>query len=175
MVIYICIMASKNQLKWTDLVSPTISPDEYLNTYKEKVEVNYITYEPKSEILEKIKKILERKVEELKILVLGAEWCPDCNRNIPKLIKIVKMLNNKELTFKILYGIMKNAFHKLDAPIWHKKRSPKEAVNPKFDLKAIPTIYFFNKKGNFLGAIIENPKNGSTLEEDLLEILQENL
>lgn len=168
-------MASKNQLKWTDLVSPTISPDDYLNTNKEKIEIEYKTYNPKSEILDKINKILETKRDGLKILALGAEWCPDCNRNIPRLIKIIKILDNKEITFKILYGIMKNAFHKPNEPIWHKKRSPKEAVNPKFNLKAIPTIYFFNKKGNFLGVIIENPKDGSTLEEDILEILQESL
>jgi thiol-disulfide isomerase/thioredoxin len=168
-------MASKNQLKWRDLTSPTMSPEEYLDTYKEKIEFNYKTYEPKLDTLIKINKILDREKEGLKILALGADWCPDCNRNIPRLIKVVKMLDNNEITFQILYGIMKNAFHKPDEPIWHKTRSPKEAVNPKFDLKAIPTIYFFNKNGDYLGAIKENPKEDSTLEEDTLEIIQENL
>lgn len=169
------IMASKNQLKWSDLESPTMALDEYLKIYKDKIEFNYKTYEPKTEILNKISEFLEKEKEALNILALGADWCPDCNKNIPRLIKIVKMLNNKDLTLKILYGIMKDAFHKPNEPIWHKKRSPKEALNPKFDLKAIPTIYFFNKKGDYLGAIIENPKEESTIEEDMLEILGKSL
>ncbi|MFX0032882.1 MAG: thioredoxin family protein [Candidatus Hodarchaeota archaeon] len=168
-------MAAKDKLSWSDLESPTMSSDEYLKIYKDKIEINYKTYEPKREILNKLNKFLEKEKEALNILALGADWCPDCNRNIPRLIKIIKKLNNKEVTFKILYGIMKDAFHKPNEPIWHKKRSPKEALNPKFDLKAIPTIYFFNKKGDYLGSIIENPKEKSTIEEDMLEILQENL
>ena len=170
-----CIMVSENQLKWSDLESPTMSLDEYLKTYKDKIGFNYKTYEPKTEIISKINEILEKEKEALNILALGADWCPDCNRNIPRLIKIVKMLNNKDVTFKILYGIMKDAFHKPNEPIWHKKRSPKEALNPKFDLKAIPTIYFFNKKGEYLGTIIENPKEESTIEEEMFEILRKSL
>jgi len=168
-------MAPKNQLKWSDLVSPTMSPEEYLKIYKEKIEFNYKTYQPKIEIIKEIKRILEEDKEGLKILALGADWCPDCNRNIPRLIKIFKMLKSEDVTFKILYGIMKNAFHKPNEPIWHKTRSPKEATNPKFNLKAIPSIYFFNRNGDYLGAIIENPKDGSTLEEEMLEIIQESL
>ena len=168
-------MTTKSDLKWKDLVSPTMSPDDYLKKYKEKTVDNYKSYEPKSDALEKILTILKDKNEKLKIVGLGADWCPDCNKNVPRMIKIVKLMKSKEVDFQILYGIMVNALHKPEESIWHKKRSPPEAVEPKFDLKKIPTFYFFNAKGNFIGQIVENPKYSSTLEEDLLEILENHL
>ena len=63
--------------------------------------------------------------------------------------------------------------HDKNPNAWHKTRSPSEAVNPKFNLKAIPTFYFFNRNNEFLGIIEENPKK--TIEEDTLEIIKEGL
>ena len=164
-----------NDLKWEDLVSPTMSPEDYLEEFGEKIEFNYKTYEPKLEILEKIKVLLTEKKETLKIVALGANWCPDCNINVPRMIKNVRLMKSIDVDFKILYGIMVNALHKPGDVVWHKQRSPPEAVQSKFDLKKIPTFYFFNKGGDLLGIIVENPKYSSTLEEDLLEILEKNL
>jgi hypothetical protein len=110
-------------LKWNDLVSPTMSPGEYLKEFGDKIAYNYKTYEPKTDVLEEIKDFLKSKQESLKIIALGAEWCPDCNRNVPRMIKIVKLMKSKDVTFNILYGIMVNALHKPGETIWHKKRS----------------------------------------------------
>jgi len=162
-------------LKWDDLVSPTLSPDKYLEIYAERVKSNYDSYEPKSNILEKIKNKLTVNNKKLKIIALGADWCPDCSVNVPKMIKIVKGLDIKEVDLRILYGVMVNALHKPGETIWHKNRSPPEAVNPKFDLRKIPTFYFFDEESNYLGVIVENPKYGSTLEEDTLEIIEKTL
>jgi len=166
-------MKSQMNLKWNDLVSPTMTPDEYLKTYGDKVAYNYETYEPKSTILEKIKNFLRNKNEKLKIVALGADWCPDCSENVPRMIKIVKLIKSRDISFDILYGIMVNALHKPGETIWHKKRSPPEAIDPKFELKAIPTFYFFNANGNFLDVIVEHPK--ASIEEDTLEILEKNM
>ncbi len=143
-------------LKWGDLVSPTMKPDDYLKEYEEKIALNYKTYEPKLDILEKISMLLNKKKETLKIVTLGADWCPDCTRNVPRMIKIMKLMKNKDENFKIL-------------------NSPPEAVKTHFNLKRFPTFYFFNESGDLLGIIVENPKNSSTLEEDLLEILEDKL
>lgn len=164
-----------DDLKWKDLVSPTMSPDDYLKEYGEKIENNFKTYEPKLDVLENISTLLKEKNQKLKIVALGADWCPDCNRNVPRMIKIQKSMKNEDVDFKILYGIMVNALHKPGETIWHKKRSPPEAVKAIFDLKKIPTFYFFNDHGKLIGVIVENPKYSSTLEEDLLEILEEKL
>lgn len=166
-------MKSQMNLKWNDLVSPTMTPDEYLKTYGDKVANNYKAYEPNSAILEKIKRNLKNKNEKLKIVALGADWCPDCTRNVPRMIKIVKLMKSKDISLDILYGIMVNALHKPGETIWHEKRSPPEAVDPKFELKAIPTFYFFNANGEFLDVIVEHPK--ATIEEDTLKILENNM
>jgi hypothetical protein len=63
--------------------------------------------------------------------------------------------------------------HDKNPNAWHKTRSPPEAVNPKFDLKAIPMFYFFNRNNEFLGIIRERQKK--TIEEDTLEIIKEGL
>ncbi|MHA1670243.1 MAG: thioredoxin family protein [Promethearchaeota archaeon] len=166
-------MTTQFDLKWDDLVSPTMNPDDYLEQYGEKIEFNYKTYEPNSEVLEKIKKFLREKNEKLNIVALGADWCPDCNKNVPRMIKIIKLMKSNDIEFQILYGIMVNALHKPGESIWHKKRSPPEAIDPRFELKAIPTFYFFNKHKNFIGIIKEHPKE--TIEEDMLEILKKSL
>ena len=168
-------MSKKSELTWVDLVSPTMSPDDYLKEYGDKIEFNYKTYEPKVDVLERIKDLLEKKNEKLKIVSLGADWCPDCNRNVPRMIKNIETIKSTNIDLRILYGIMVNALHKPGETIWHKKRSPPEALDPKFDLKKIPTFYFFNSNDDLIGVIVENPKWESTLEEDLLEILENKL
>ena len=169
----------KNQLdlRWKDIVSPTMTPDQYIKKFQEKIEDNYEVYKPEKGVLDSINQLLKDKKEKLRILALGADWCPDCSKNVPRMIKIVKILkeNNSDIEFKILYGIMLNALHKSGELIWHKSRSPLEAIDPKFDLKAIPTFYFFNSAGEFLGKIVENPKISSSLEEDTFEILKYNI
>ncbi|NVM44228.1 MAG: thioredoxin family protein [Candidatus Lokiarchaeota archaeon] len=159
-------------LKWSDLVSPTMSPDEYLRDFGPKKKNNYKVYEPKADILNQILDLLKRKNEQLKIVAFGADWCPDCHKNVPRMIKLVKRMKTKDVEFRILYGIIVDALRKPGEILWHKTRSPPEAVNPKFELKAIPTFYFFNKNGDYLGQIIEHPKE--TIEEDTLKIIKEN-
>ena len=168
-------MTPEDILKWDDLNSPTLTPDIYLEKFARKVYETYESYEPKNQVLNKISKLLTEKEEKLKIAALGADWCPDCARNIPRMVKIIKSLDLEKIEFRILYGIVVNALHKPDEIIWHKKRSPPEATNPKFDLQAIPTFYFFNKAGRLLDIIAEKPKVDSTLEEDFLEILENKL
>jgi thiol-disulfide isomerase/thioredoxin len=168
-------MNDRSELKWNNLVSPTMTSGEYLKKYGDKTESYYKAYEPKEDALEEIKTLLKNKNEKLKIVSLGADWCPDCNRNVPRMIKIIELMKSTEVDLKILYGIMVNALHKKNEAIWHKKRSPPEALDPKFNLKKIPTFYFFKANDKLIGTIVENPKWESTLEEDLLEILKKNL
>ncbi|GAG83558.1 unnamed protein product, partial [marine sediment metagenome] len=149
--------------------------DDYLKEFGDKIEFNYKAYEPKVDVLERIKDLLEKKNEKLKIVALGADWCPDCNRNVPRMIKNIKTIKSNNIDLRILYGIMVNALHKPGETIWHKKRSPPEALDPKFDLKKIPTFYFFNGNDDLIGIIVENPKWESTLEDDILEILENKL
>jgi hypothetical protein len=168
-------MNANSDLKWGDILSPTMTPDEYMQEFGNKIDFYYKAYQPKEEVLREIIQFLKSKKEKLKIVALGADWCPDCNKNVPRMIKIIRSLKEIETEFKILYGIMVDALHKPGEALWHKTRSPPEAVNPKFDLKAIPTFYFFNSSGTLLDVIVENPKDQSNLEEEILTILKKNL
>lgn len=169
------------QLKWSDLKTPTMTIDDYLKEFTPKPEIlkHYFNYKPKISILDHINSLISEKKEFVKILAIGASWCPDCTANVPKMIKTIQELNkssDKPISdLRILYGIKVNALHKKDELIWAERHSPPEALNPKFDLKKIPTIYFFDRNGKFLGRIIEKPPVDSTLEEEMLKILQNHL
>ena len=165
-------MNSNLNLSWSDLVSPTMTPDDYLRDFGPKIKKNYEVYEPKTEIVDEIRDLLKTKNEQLKVIAFGADWCPDCHKNVPRMIKLAKRLKTRDIELRILYGIMVDALRKPEEPAWHKTRSPPEAVNPKFELKAIPTFYFFNKNGQYLDRIIEHPK--TTIEEDTLKIIKDN-
>jgi len=164
-------MTKDLDIKWTDIVSPTMTPDDYLREFGDKIKYNYKVYEPKADVAKEIKEILKDNDEKLKVIAFGADWCPDCHKNVPHMIKLIKRMKTDDVELGILYGIMVNALHRPGESPWHKTRSPPEATNPKFDLKAIPTFYFFNKNNKYLGQIIEHPKE--TIEEDTLEILKE--
>ena len=164
-------MTKDLDIKWTDIVSPTMTPDDYLREFGDKIKYNYKVYEPKADVAKEIKGILKDNNEKLKVIAFGADWCPDCHKNVPRMIKLIKRMKTDDVELGILYGIMVNALHRPGESLWHKTRSPPEATNPKFDLKAIPTFYFFNKNNEYLGQIIEHPKE--TIEDDTLEILKE--
>ncbi|TFF97439.1 MAG: hypothetical protein EU547_04345 [Promethearchaeota archaeon] len=164
-------------LNWNDIESSTMSTAEYLTYLKDKenLKENYRKYSPKKSILNKISQNVSKKNENLNILAIGAEWCKDCVKQVPRMLKIVKSINSNLIHFEILYGIKTNPFHKQGELPWHKERSPPEATDPKFGLEAIPTFYFFNKLGRFLGRIVESPEENNSLEEDILKIIETNL
>jgi thiol-disulfide isomerase/thioredoxin len=168
-------MKDLKDLTWSDIKSDLISSQEFKTKIKEKPEKwkNYQNYDPKKKTIKKIKNFLEKKNQKLKIIAIGAEWCGDCAIQLPRMVKISEEFDRNFLEFYILYGIRVNAFHKEGESKWHKQKSPPEATDPKFDLHAIPTIYIFDKEGNYLNRIIEKPTNKETLEKELLYLLSE--
>jgi len=102
---------------------------------------------------------------------MGAEWCHDSSEQIPSMIKIIKEINSENIDMRVLYGIKVNLLRKKGEIIWDKKNSPPEAIDPKFDLVAIPTFYFFIED-EFVGWIVEHPKIFSPLERDFCNIIK---
>ena len=160
-------------LTWSDIKSETMSIDEYLKIFKDKFEIikNYENYNPKAKHLKHIKEVITDKQIKLKILAMGAKWCRDCAEQVPHMIKIIKELGAEYIDMRILYGIKVNAFRKEGEILWDKRHSSPEAVDPKFELNAIPTFFIFNND-EILGLIVEHPKRFSTLERDLCTILR---
>ncbi|GAH16976.1 unnamed protein product, partial [marine sediment metagenome] len=92
--------------------------------FGEKIKYNYKVYEPEADKLKEIKAILKSKNEQLKIIAFGADWCPDCHKNVPHMIKLIKRMKTNDVELRILYGIMVNALRKPGETLWHKTRSP---------------------------------------------------
>jgi len=69
-------MLNMSGLRYNDLVSPTLSPDEYLKLYKDELVIknNFERYTPKLKILEKIKKQLREKNQKLKMWYLSRAY-----------------------------------------------------------------------------------------------------
>jgi hypothetical protein len=161
---------------WSDIQSNTMDIADYLKYIKKKGAYNYYEdYNFNRNVLQEIRSYLDEHDKRLKFFAIGAFWCPDCSRQVPALVRIGEELGDRVNDMKFLYGVKTNPFHKEGEPLWHKKHSPPEATDPKFDLRKIPTIYIFTEEGNYLGRIIEKPKNGNTLEDEIWLILQEKL
>jgi hypothetical protein len=166
-------MVPSNEPMWSDVSSPTWSPEQFLDEFKDNrvITSNFEEYNPNMDLLKSIRSLLAEKQETIKIFVMGALWCGDSKREVPRMIKISQGMEDL-MELNILYGIKINRLRAKGDPYWSKR--PKEAVDPKFGLSAVPTFYIFNKEGNFLGKIIERPKK-SSLEEDLVTILEKKL
>lgn len=114
--------------------------------YKEKME----TYQPDSLSIEKIKAF----GEDLEVLVFLGTWCPDCKREVPKFLKILKMADNPKISLR-MYG--------LDRTKESWAGLPKE-----YNLTYVPT-FIFSHKGQEIGRIVEKPE--TTIEGDFVRIL----
>ena len=161
-------MEKTENVVWSDIKSQTMTSAEYLEKFKDNRIIirNYKEYMPKKETMVKIVEILTKQNQKLKIFVQGAIWCHDTTREVPRMVKIVEDLNGKT-ELRILYGINVNPLRKKGESLWSVR--PPEAVDPKFNLSAVPTFYLFNGDGIFLGKIIERPNK--SLEEDIVDIL----
>ncbi|MBN1683534.1 thioredoxin family protein [Candidatus Bathyarchaeota archaeon] len=98
------------------------------------------------------------------IFVFSAEWCPDCHRNVP----ILELISEKTGIEIRVFGHIKRS-NVNSTKKWSIPPSPEEAEE--FNVQKIPYIILFDREGEKIGEIIENPPKGKTLEETLLKIL----
>jgi len=167
-------MFDKEKLKLSDITSTTTSSVDYV-TSNDIYKGGFDKYHPNLEITDKIKEFLDKKAEEITIVAFGASWCKDCKKNLPELAKIDDAIKDEK--FKV--GVLSNI--KVKAPyarekgkvIWIVPPSPPETIDEKFDMFHIPAMYIFDKTGNCLGKIDENPEHKDTLEEEILYYLEQ--
>ena len=137
---------------------------EYLNNsiketaaFKENVE----GYELDADVAKKLKKF----VEDYVVFDFSAEWCPDCQRNIPVLGLIAEETG---LEVNIFGHLMRDP----EKPKGYWRVPPSPAEVEEFKVKRIPTIIVLSKEGDKIGEIIESPPEGKSLEEALLDIFE---
>ncbi len=112
-----------------------------------------------------IVKELKRRAKNCLIIVFSAEWCPDCFRNIPVLDLLAEATG---IEVRVFGHIMRD--DKSNTRKWAVPPSPPEV--DEFNVVKIPLMVVLRKDGEKLGEIIENPPQGKTLEQALLEIIK---
>jgi len=87
------------------------------------------------------------------VLIFLGTYCPDCKREVPRFLKIVDLLENKNVSYK-LFGL-------------NRAKDDTSDMRKKYNVEYVPTfIVYFNEQE--IGRIIESPM--VSIENDLLEI-----
>ena len=137
---------------------------EYVKTCREKaprLQEQYESYVLDGEAVTKIRCHAERYL----VVVFSAEWCPDCHRNVPILALLSR---DTGLEVRVFGHLMRDA--KNDGRRWKIPPSPPEVDD--FDVVKIPHIAVLSMNGEVVGEIIEDPPEGKTLEQALLDIFE---
>jgi thiol-disulfide isomerase/thioredoxin len=109
----------------------------------------YARYTPSADALAQM-----QSLEGLKVVVLFASWCHDSEREVPRLLKLLKQS-----------GVALSALQ-LEA-VNQQKQHPEQLHN-KYSLRYTSTIIVLDSNDQELGRIIEKPKQ--SLAEDLAAI-----
>ena len=94
------------------------------------------------------------KFNDIDIVILFGSWCPDSQREVPRFLEILKIVDYPMDMLTILAVDRNKVINGIDVS--------------KYDLKFVPT-FIIMKDGKELGRIIEEPK--VSLGSDLMEIL----
>jgi thiol-disulfide isomerase/thioredoxin len=104
-------------------------------------------------------------VDKYAVVAFSAEWCKDCAANIPVLARLSEATG---LEVRIFGGLKRDTLS--TERKWRIPPSPPEVET--FHVEKIPLILIFDKKGNEVGRIIENPLE-PTVEGEILKIITE--
>ena len=142
----------------------TVSVDEYLSSmespFKEKFLARRESYQLNKKAVDELRRIANRYT----IVVFSAEWCKDCTNNIP-VLDLVSQATGLEV--RVFGHIKRDVLSTKEK--WRIPPSPPEVKT--FGVEKLPWIIIFDKKGEEVGKIIENPVHTGSIEEELLYIL----
>ncbi len=142
----------------------TVSVNQYISNIKEPFCEKFLerkkTYKLNVDVLSKLKDFANDYI----IIAFSAEWCKDCAANIPILALISEATG---LEVRVFGGLKRNPLSQDKK--WSIPPSPPEVET--FRVDKIPYILVFNKKGEKVGEMVENPGKGLTLEEEILKIV----
>ncbi len=113
-------------------------------------------YTPNQEALASIKAYMEE--HELNFIIFGANWClSDCATQMPKIMKLIAATGFVQDSVQI-YGI-------------DRQKTEPSGMYATYQIARVPTLIIL-ENGNELGRVVENPKSGSTWENDIWNILK---
>lgn len=172
-------MFDPSELHWDDIESELLEGKAYIDhipSRKEKImhRSNYKAYSPQEEFIQALKDFFSNTDKTMRILTLGATWCKTCADVKPTIIRIVEAVDSAQFRVFLLGGV-KTTMQSTDEDYEWAERSPPEFNDPKFAVKQIPVVYFFNGKGECLTRIEKYPKDTDTYEEAILKIVKKHL
>ena len=97
---------------------------------------------------------LQKIDSDINILVFLGTWCSDCQRELPRFLKIVEAMKNNHFTCQLI-GVDRS------------KQDP-QGLAEQYQIEFVPT-FIVQKNGRELGRIVEAPM--LSIEQDLQEIL----
>ena len=149
---------------WEALRKNSASVSEYLIKASKDTPIFRQNAEKYNLDLEALKRLEEYK-NKVGVVVFSSDWCPDCQRHVPVLGLIAESIGMEIIVFGHLVRDLARP-----KGYWQIPPSPPEVKT--FDVKKIPTIIVLDETGKKLGAIIENPPRGKTLENALLDVIE---
>lgn len=151
----------------SDIRLRTMPVNQYINSIKEPFREKFLErkrrYKLNADVLSKLRDF----ANDYLIIAFSAEWCKDCAANIPILALMSEAIG---LEVRVFGGLKRDPLSQNRK--WSVPPSPPEVET--FHVDKIPYILVFDKKGEKVGEIIENPKKELTLEEEILEIVLGN-
>ncbi len=142
---------------------------EYIENMSSSYRVNFLrfgeSYTLETESVEKLKEYSDK----FTFVVLFADWCGDARRAVP----VLSLLEEKAgLNVRALGGMTKPMVR--SEKNWAVPPSPIEVDI--FEIKSSPTIIVFDKEtGEEIGRMKTKPRMTSTVEEELVKIIEDSL
>ncbi|WP_121667096.1 TlpA family protein disulfide reductase [Mesonia aquimarina] len=137
-----------NDKNYTGLISKNDFESGYTESWFTKA---YNSYEPTDKTAKKI----GRKIDKYTIKVFMGTWCPDSRREVPKLFKLL--------------DIAEYDLDNLSVYAMNRRKSTDKNYEEGLNVHRVPTIIFFDKKGNEVNRFVEFPQEN--FEEDILQIV----
>lgn len=154
-ILVLCVYAINGQTKPDrngNLIGYIQKSDFEAEGFKKWFEPNYNEYQPNEKIIKKIKKNLKN----VTIMSFVGTWCHDSKRVLPRLYKILDLVDFDFSNNAKMIGISRG------------KKTP-DNLQEGYAIKHTPTIIFF-KNGKEIGRFVEHARQ--TLEKDILKILK---
>lgn len=157
----------ETKLNMLRLRQRTVDVNQYINSilppFRDKFLEQKRTYQLKGSVVNKLRSFAADHI----IVAFSAEWCKDCAANIPILALISEATG---LEVRVFGGLKRDPLN--PGRKWSIPPSPPEVEA--FHVDKIPHILIFNTKGEKIGEIVENPREGLTLEEEILKMISEH-
>jgi thiol-disulfide isomerase/thioredoxin len=151
----------------SDVTEDVPSITEYIENMAPSYRGGFIRQRDSYTLNKEAVQILKTLIDEYEIVAFFADWCGDSRRAIP-----VLSLLEQELDFKIraLGGMTKPPFGSKTQ--WAVPPSPIEVEV--CDVTSSPTIVVYKKSGEEVGRMKTRPRMTSTVEEELVWIIEKD-